>query len=479
MTRFLNTDLDVTLGGLTPSDEKVSSQKATKTYIDAQLDNYTTTSALNTLLGNKQDVISDLTTIRDNASAGKSASDTIAGYGNIVTHNTNEFQPVGDYALKSEIPTVPTNVSAFTNDSGYITKSVNNLDNYTTTTSLNGLLANKQNKLVAGQNIVIDENTNTISVASQIILDYNDLENKPSINSVELSGNKTLTDLGIQPSGNYAIDTDVVHKTGDETIGGNKTFNSDGIVIKSTSIDWAETTTSDRYSGITIQDKNGKRIGKLEQYQIKDTGEIRLGLNVCGYDANDDIKYSPTLGVAINKDGTSSRAYADTPAAASNDTTIATTAWCRTTGNGLVHTEGDETINGIKTFTQDINGTAIRARWADLAEYYEADTEYTPGTLLQVGGSKEVTLATTECNLVVSTKPGVILNKSKKDGIWVLCALAGRVPLKVDCKVHKADKLYLSYDNEGYASNITNGRCIGIALEDGDKLVNSVVKLSF
>lgn len=34
MTRFLNTDLDVTLGGLTPSDEKVSSQKAVKTYVD-------------------------------------------------------------------------------------------------------------------------------------------------------------------------------------------------------------------------------------------------------------------------------------------------------------------------------------------------------------------------------------------------------------------------------------------------------------
>ena len=34
MTKFLNTDLDSTLGGLTPSDEKVSSQKAVKTYID-------------------------------------------------------------------------------------------------------------------------------------------------------------------------------------------------------------------------------------------------------------------------------------------------------------------------------------------------------------------------------------------------------------------------------------------------------------
>lgn len=36
MTKFLNTDRDTGLGGLTPSDEKVSSQKAIKTYIDTE-----------------------------------------------------------------------------------------------------------------------------------------------------------------------------------------------------------------------------------------------------------------------------------------------------------------------------------------------------------------------------------------------------------------------------------------------------------
>lgn len=33
--------------------------------------------------------------------------------------------------------------------------------------------------------------------------DYSDLTNKPTINSVELSGNKTSSDLGLQPAGNY------------------------------------------------------------------------------------------------------------------------------------------------------------------------------------------------------------------------------------------------------------------------------------
>lgn len=44
-----------------------------------------------TTFTNKQDAITDLATIRTNAQDGKSASNTIATYGNIVTHNASEF----------------------------------------------------------------------------------------------------------------------------------------------------------------------------------------------------------------------------------------------------------------------------------------------------------------------------------------------------------------------------------------------------
>ena len=46
---------------------------------------------ITTLQNTKQDNIDDLATIRSNARDGKSASETIANYGNIVTHNVNEF----------------------------------------------------------------------------------------------------------------------------------------------------------------------------------------------------------------------------------------------------------------------------------------------------------------------------------------------------------------------------------------------------
>jgi len=57
-------------------------------------------------------------------------------------------------------------------------------------------LDSKQDKLTAGDNITISEE-NVIS-ASSVSNDYTDLINKPSINNVTLSGNKTSDDLNLQ-----------------------------------------------------------------------------------------------------------------------------------------------------------------------------------------------------------------------------------------------------------------------------------------
>jgi hypothetical protein len=49
--------------------------------------------------------------------------------------------------------------------------------------------------------------------------DYTLLVNKPKINNVELVGNKSLNDLGIQPAGNYVVDADYVHTDNNYTNG--------------------------------------------------------------------------------------------------------------------------------------------------------------------------------------------------------------------------------------------------------------------
>lgn len=64
----------------------------------------------------------------------------------------------------------------------------------------------------AGTNITLDQEGNTLTInstgGSGGTSDYPDLTNKPKINNVELNGNKTSSDLGLQPAGNYVTNTD-------------------------------------------------------------------------------------------------------------------------------------------------------------------------------------------------------------------------------------------------------------------------------
>lgn len=104
----------------------------------------------------------------------------------------------------------------------------------------------------------------------------------------------------------------------------------------------------------------------------------------------------------------------------------------------------------------DFWGKSYRAEWADLAEYYEADQIYEPGTLISFGdGEKEITKAQFEADGVISTKPGLQLG-SKKNENYLPVALTGRVPVLMDGNSvnYFGDKIYLSRLRPGMASTI-------------------------
>ena len=93
-------------------------------------------------------------------------------------------------------------------------------------TGANGLDAkiNGVNTLTieAGTNITLDQEGNILTInstggGSGGTSNYNVLTNKPTINNVELRGNKSLNDLGIQPAGNYALESEIPTKTSDLT----------------------------------------------------------------------------------------------------------------------------------------------------------------------------------------------------------------------------------------------------------------------
>lgn len=60
-----------------------------------------------------------------------------------------------------------------------------------------------------GSTITVTADGTISATASGGTSDYTELTNKPKINSVELSGNKSLSDLGIQPSGEYLTQSDL------------------------------------------------------------------------------------------------------------------------------------------------------------------------------------------------------------------------------------------------------------------------------
>ena len=144
---------------------------------------------------------------------------------------------------------------------------------------------------------------------------------------------------------------------------------------------------------------------------------------------------------------------------------------------------GNVTCGTSWTFSQDIQGTATRAKWADLAENYQSDEKYPAGTLIKFGGEKDITIAHfgENCNGVISERPGFLLDNELEDGLPV--ALSGKTPVRVIGKVNKFDKLVLS-PISGVAKVKTSGneKVIAIALEASDneeeKLVRCVTKFN-
>lgn len=129
------------------------------------------------------------------------------------------------------------------------------------------------------------------------------------------------------------------------------------------------------------------------------------------------------------------------------------------------------TITGNWTLTA---GSRLQATYADLAEYYCADSNYAPGTVLDFGGEYEVTIAGIESNKiagVVSSEPAYIMNsmlECKENAVPI--ALQGRVPCKVTGKVNKGDMMISAGNGYAKASIVEPkmGTVIGKALADFD-----------
>jgi len=129
---------------------------------------------------------------------------------------------------------------------------------------------------------------------------------------------------------------------------------------------------------------------------------------------------------------------------------------------------GDVNLAWSEVHATIFEGTATSAEYADLAEIYEPDQEYEPGTVVCIGGEKEITIsnsvASTKVLGVISTLPAYLMNNKAK-GLPV--ALQGRVPCKVQGPVKKGDMLVSGPNGVAVStSEFVGGAMIGKSLEN-------------
>jgi hypothetical protein len=145
------------------------------------------------------------------------------------------------------------------------------------------------------------------------------------------------------------------------------------------------------------------------------------------------------------------------------------------------------TINGA---TGTISGTNISAQYADVAERFHADAVLEAGTVVQLGGDKEITKVTAELSEsvfgVISTRAAYLMNSmAGSNETHPPVAMTGRVPVNVVGTVKKGDRLVsagnglarAAKSNEATAFNVI-GRSLVDKLTVDQGIVEAIVKIN-
>lgn len=143
------------------------------------------------------------------------------------------------------------------------------------------------------------------------------------------------------------------------------------------------------------------------------------------------------------------------------------------TANTVVARDASGNVNAVL-----FQGIATQARYADLAEKYLADADYEVGTVVMIGGEKEVTASQVGFRAIgaVSANPAYMMNSDLEGGTYI--ALKGRVPVKVTGNIIKGQRLVAGQDGTAQAAFGT-ADYFAIALETnadaGVKLVEALI----
>jgi hypothetical protein len=138
-------------------------------------------------------------------------------------------------------------------------------------------------------------------------------------------------------------------------------------------------------------------------------------------------------------------------------------------------TTGDAATAGSITGTWTLTpGSTLQATYADLAERFESDQAYDAGTVVEIGGEKEITYVREDSSDrvfgVISNTAAYLMNSAAGTNTsHPPVAVSGRVKVKVKGSVKKGDRLISAGNGvarSASTSEATAFNTIGRALED-------------
>jgi len=263
-----------------------------------------------------------------------------------------------------------------------------------------------------------------------------------------------------------AISAGYLTITSDANIANASITNANIGTLTTTAITTGSPTTAGTLTGVWTID--GSAGGNNANAVVFNTGGIYINNTGNLYGIRTD-KYMWANGQPVSFAGTYGNANvaAYLPTYNGNILTVQTQATVITTGANT--TAG--TITGNWTLTA---GSRLQATYADLAERFEADKVYEPGTVVQLGGEKEITAVQYELSDdvfgVISDTAAYLMNAGAgDDATHPPVAVSGRVQVKVVGTVTKGQRLVSAGD--GLARGAKTGEAsafntIGRALEN-------------
>lgn len=198
------------------------------------------------------------------------------------------------------------------------------------------------------------------------------------------------------------------------------------------------------------------------------------------FKANGSLGLAEVYNSPTTASGIANKIYVDTLVTNALATTLLRNGANTLTGNIIPSANVTSNLGSISSRFNLIYGVSIQALYADVAERFAADAEYLPGTVVELGGTHEITAANTELSDsvfgVVSTAPAYLMNSMAGDSkTHPPVAIGGRVPVNVIGPVKKNDRLVAAgfgLARAATVAEITPWNVIGRALEN--KLTNSI-----